>query len=248
MKVLHDGIGIRGSHKTPPIVMVRENIEARPITSRTRTGRAFLIDTFEEYTAAVTEKWVQRFGTLGLATDFPKQGKSCMSLTTGATAADVAHASVFIGCPIKTRIGIEFDFMCNSLMADVTALFIGLIYYDGTESHDASVKYLCSTDIKWQYQSSPATWTDITGGSQNIYFSISGHVWNNVKFVADIKAEEFVSLSCNELDLDLSGLNIVSGANPSAPYLDITFGIINENTGAARVLRVDNVILTDEEP
>ena len=228
--------------------MVRENIEPRPITSRTRTGRAFLIDTFEEYTTAITEKWVQTEGTIALATDFPKQGKSCMSLTTGATAADPSMASLYLGCPVKTRIGLEFDFQVSSLMANVRDLSLNLYYYDGVLEQASSVKYLGSTDIKWQYKDFGAGWVDVVGGSQNIYFSATTPIWHNVKLVVDLKKEVYVKMFCNQLELDLANIGYNRNVNASATHLRVDIGVTNETTAASRIMRIDNVILTDEEP
>ena len=120
MRKLFDGIPVDGSHKTPPLVMLREVIEPRPITSRTRTGRAFFIDTFEEYTAIPTEKWYEHDGTIALVTDYPKQGKTCMSLTTGANATDDAQAILSMGAFPKSRFGMEFDFQCDEAVANIT--------------------------------------------------------------------------------------------------------------------------------
>jgi hypothetical protein len=92
-------------------VRVTENIQERPITSRRRTGRAFFIDTFEHYTAAVTEKWAQLSGTIALATDYPKCGLNCMKLTTGNVIGNTAEARLIL--ELSPKAGSESNLSFN---------------------------------------------------------------------------------------------------------------------------------------
>lgn len=233
-----------------PSIRILENIEARPITSRQRTGRAFLIDTFENYTTAATEKWKQISGTIALATDYPKQGKKCMTLTTGTTAADTSDASRYMGAFPKGRFGIEYDFFSSSAVANITRLRTQIIYYDGTDKLTALIQWLGTTNKKWQYWNTTAGYADISGGTQNIYVE-STYVpcYHNLKFVADFKTEKLVKLICDEKELDLSTLSMDSTSETSiAPMLAVSISIVNATSTTARVLYVDNVILTDQEP
>ena len=243
-----DGVKMKSSHKTPPYIMVRQNIEAVPITSRQRTGRAFLVDTFEDYTAVITEKWRQLTGTIALDTDYPKQGKSCMSLTTAAGVGETANTTFYIGAFPKSRFGIEFEFQCGETVTNITSFLCQILYYDGTQYIQTHVKWLGTNQLKWQYYSSAGAYIDISSGDQELDFVATDQpLYNNLKFVADMKNEEYVKLICNEKEFDLSGIAARTGADASAPRLAVTLVVTNAVIGA-RTLRVDNVILTDEEP
>ena len=124
MRKIFDGIPVSGSHKTPPMVLIREMVEGRPITSRRRTGRALLVDDFEGYTALITEKWSDAQGTVTLDTAFPKQEKSAMKMVTGDADNALGEATLWLGTYPRSRFGIELEFNVMDLIANVFHIFV----------------------------------------------------------------------------------------------------------------------------
>jgi hypothetical protein len=246
--------GDAGFEPTPVItdyVRVTENIQERPITSRQRTGRAFFIDTFEHYTAAISEKWMKDGSvageTLALATDYPKCGLNCMKLTTGVGIGDYVEAQYWEGLPPPGRFGLECEFQSFNTAVNTLALFFKIQYFDGTNVTDAEVKWLGEANKKWQYQDSGAVLRDITGGAQDIYIEAADLIYHNLKLVVDVPAAKYVSLVCDDKKFDLSAYAIKVAASAIPTHLRFCIYIASAAVAAA-IMRVDNVVLTDMEP
>lgn len=232
----------------PEPYKIAEAVEPRPLTSRQRTGRAFLIDTFENYTTAVTEKWAQDTGTVALDTAYPKEGKRCMKLTTGTAATNNARATIYVGGVPKGKMGIELDFMTMDVDDNITSLCFSSVVYDGTNAVQYGLKYLGSTDLKWQYMNTSGTYTDVTGGAHTLQISETVPIWQHFKAIYDSRAAEYVKFYCNEKEFSLAGIDAYSSANAAAAYESLTIEIVNETSTAARNLYIDNFILTELEP
>jgi hypothetical protein len=256
-RTLKLGIGGDASFEVVPTITdymrVTENIQQRPITSRQRTGRAFFIDTFEHYTAAITEKWTSTVGTVALATDYPKDGLQCMKLTTGAVLGNQADAYLYMGPPPKGRFGVEFDFALADAVAGVAVIQLNVKYDDGGSCYQGRLKYLGPT-AKWQFLNNAGADEDIDGGAQS--FTVGSKVWHNLKAVFDFAALKYVKLLVDELDFVREGVTprFVTGDGDlydigisTLPYLYVQI-LIETAAAAAKTLTVDNFILSDMEP
>lgn len=232
------------------IVRIRENVEPRPITSRHRTGRAIFIDTFENYFAVLTEKWALS-GDAGyvtaLNTDYPKQGKYAVKMTTNNVDTESCSIDLYLGAFPKGRFGFECDWMSFAQVANIEEIKFDLQYFDGTNDIRSQVKWLGEANKKWQYLNSAGTYTDITGGAQDLEVEATLYpLWHHLKLIADLQNEEYVKLLSDWVEYDLSNIAVHSSANALSPLLNIDLTV---KTGAnnATTIYVDNIIITDEE-
>ena len=238
-------------------VRVLENIQDRPITSRRRTGRCFWYDDFENYTAVITEKWLQFGGTVALSTAFPKQDKRCMLLTTGAGAGNQAIANIIMGSFPLGRFGIEFDFFSYNA-AGIAAFqevpYVGIRFVDLTWDCYAYIRYLGGANMLWQYYNQAGVWTNIPNGAYD-RVEVGDLVANqpnyhNFKMVADFDTGYYVGLWIDSAYFNLEALRMNRTARLVADELVLQVDLSVRTTGAggAVTMYVDNVILTDQEP
>lgn len=230
-------------------VFVKENIESRPNTSISRTGTVVLTDDFEHGLA--TERWKQAAGTVANAADYPFNGGKCLKITTGTGAADTGQADHWMGFPADKRMGLELWFMSNSLKANITSIAFLMRYYDGVNALTGVLKWLGTTEEKWQYYNASGTWSDVTGGAQPLYVEATLQPqYHHVKFVIDFENETYVSMESDGLGKkDLSAIDIHSGADTTTTYtLYTSIYITNQTATAARDLWLDDVVWTMNEP
>lgn len=231
-------------------VYIKENIQPRPLTSRRRTGRVFYVDTFEQYYDAITEKWLgYGDGTSTLSTDYPKDGMSCLKLTSGAASGDDVICKINMGGSPAGRFGIEFELLC---MEDVTNVKYILLYgwlYLPTEYFQFLAKYLGGTNTKWQYQDSDGVNQDVPDGDY-IICEDSYPFWNNIKLIVDLVNGKYVTLYCNEQTFDLSTYSMYNrtGLSGQRSRLELYFAMENNDVAQAVSCYIDNLILTDLEP
>jgi len=228
---------------------ILESILGRPLSSRTRSGRAIFVDTFECYTAVITEKWKQSLGTIVLASDYPKTGLQCMKLTTGTALNDIARARFHIGDLADLRIGLECEIQSMAGAGNIVEIGILFRYYDATDLHEAGIKWLGEANKKFQYFNNVPAYADITGGDYDLYVETTSQpLYHNFKLVADLDKGKYIKFICNEQNYDLSELEYSKSASALAQRLEIDITIKNAIATVARIMRVDNVILTDQEP
>jgi len=235
-------------------VYVQENIEGRFITSIARTGKVILLDGFEQYTSAVTEKWKQAAGTIALDTAYPYMGTRCMKETTGTAAGDGANALRRMGYFTKGRQGLELYWMSMSGVANIRSVKFEIVIRDGAKLTAFMAKWLGEANKKWQYLASDNTLRDITdaaavaSAAQDLFVESTDIVWHRFKLVVDFNTARYVRLisDWNEYNLsDLSGYNPV---DTQTPFAYTGCEIVNAVDAAARDLYVDNVIWTIDEP
>jgi len=237
----------------PSLVSYTPEVFSEPYFSRFRTGAVFHIDDFENYNSVITEKWVidgtAASGFTGvLATDYPLQGKYCVKLTTGTTANDYVNMYLYKGMfRLEEKLGLEFAWQSPSTATNIQYVQAYFENYDGTDVYQAAVKWLGTTNLKWQYRNSVGSFADVTDGSHNLHVAATTQPsYHHVKFVVDFKNSEYVRLMCDDKEFDLSGLGIGKSASATTPQLRMYIECATDTTTAV-VMRVDGVVLTYKE-
>jgi len=221
---------------------ILESIEGRPITSRSRLGRVIHVDTFEYYTAAVTEKWRQAAGTIALSTANPKTGLRSMILTTGAAAGNLATARLRLGNFPTLTFGFEMDFMTFETITDVIVRVL-LDVFDGTNRHRFGIQH---DGADWQYFNAAGAWATFL--TQNYYTTALQPVWHNLRFTVNMATQTYQTFLQNSTLVDLSALSYNYTGSGTAPNIICEVEAENITGTGARSFEVDNIILTDEEP
>jgi len=225
-------------------------LEPRLITSLNPTGKVFWQDDFEQYTAAVTEKWTQNAGTISFDTTKPFRGKNAMKLLTGAVAGNVATAAKIFGLMPEERLGMEFWFLSQSGVANIRRIAFEIQYFDGTNIHYFSPFWVGTEgglQQKWKYVGAAWAELDIPSGAQKLYVEAASPIWHHLKATVDVQKDEYLKLICDEKTFNLRGLDCTVDVDASLPQFYITIFIITE-TATAISLFVDDLILTDQEP
>lgn len=234
------------------IVNIADNVAPRPLTSRRRAGRVFITDTFEDYYELPSEKWKLGGDTdyaHELATDYPLNGATCLKMTTGASANRLVTVWKYFGTFPKSKFGFEIN--VNSMIGATAfqKLYILMSYHDGTNTLISGIQWLGEANKKFQYYDSNGNWQDVTDGAYDMEVEATTRqpVYHNWKLIVDFENNLYVKFLCNEKEYDLSALAIQStgAVDKFLVEIQISFGTA---TDAANAIRIDDVVVTDQEP
>jgi len=231
-------------------VRLGENIEPRLVSSTSRTGRVIYQDDIEAYTSALTEKWVEISGKIALDTTNPFRGKVCAKLTTGAVAGDNAEMDKFLGALPLGRVGLEFWWMSKAGIDNFRYLDIAINHWDGAYYRAVEVLWigkLTTVQKKWQYLSSGLYFVDIPNGAYDPYIESTFPKWHHLKLTADMLAEKYVVLICDNKVYPLSTFAIPKAEDTSPPCMSIILRVYTETNTAIDTF-FDDIIITDQEP
>ena len=212
---------------------------SRP-TSIIGTGKILHYDDFSEpYTTWLGGGASDHY--LYIVTNVGFTGGNCMKIGAGTGAGYSGTASLTIGLPITDKVGFECKFATNSTKILYTYFYIWTYYESKEYIFGLRWDY---TNKKWQYYDSSGAWTDVTGGSQNLYY-----LWNTyhyIKFVVDIKKQEYVWFVCNNLRIDMSGIGGYYNGVISTDAVAFQVRIESSNNTQPYLL-VDEIAIMQEE-
>ncbi len=211
------------------------------------SGRSIFTDDFE----SPVIRWQDGSGSsssIGLTTVYAREGNACLSLAAGAGGypAESASATIELGLPTSKKIGIEFFFaMVN---ANVSYFEIDVARYEETTAASASIQWKTGTfaaDRNWEYYNwGTATYDDLPGGRQNLNFG--AYSWHQFKLILDFDANKYVSLNCDDLELDLSALTLQTSSGDYSEYVVLDFYAFGTVANAGTVL-IDQFSITEED-
>ncbi len=210
------------------------------------SGRAIFTDDFE----SPTSRWQDGSGgssSIGLTTEYAREGSACMQLAAGAGGypGESAVATIEGGLPTSKKIGIEFFFaMVN---ANVSYFEIDIARYQETAQASASILWKTGTlaaDRRWKYYNfTDATYNNLSGGRQNLNFG--AYSWHQFKLILDFDANKYVSLNCDDLELDLSALALQTSTGDYSEYVVVDLYSFGQVASAGTVL-IDQFSITEE--
>lgn len=234
-------------------ISVAETIEPRLISSISRSGRVYYQDDFEQYTAALTEKWFINYGAGGpsvLDTAFPFRGKTCAKIISGVLAGDKGTIDKPFGGTMLGTFGFEFWWFCKAGVANIRFINVDVRVADGANLHRANVRWVGTVGgvltQKWQYLHSDGTFRDVPDGSQRLRVEAGDNHWHHFKFTFDLINNRYLKFVSSHLQMNLSTLPSYSEINTATPIVGFYIEIENE-TAAAQNLFVDDVVFTDSE-
>jgi len=169
-------------------------------------------------------------------------GNACLHIKTRATtpaAGDFVAARRFFAISIGKKLSVEFRFYFpNPDLID--RIGIGFGFFDGSYYHRGDV-YYCPPEKIWRYMTPDGTLADIPGGSQNL----REKAWHRAKLILDFEKDEYVSLQCNDLIVDMKGIKSYTEANPAGSATLIVFYVWTE-TAAPAECYFDDILCKEE--
>jgi len=183
-----------------------------------KLGRVILLDDFEDLF-----KW----SGSGTGTDYTVEKDTTVAYNNSAslhlkTKATTPTIGDYVQAWRRTHVrgGKKISYMCYfRIGVNVDYLLFSADLFDGTNRYRCRVKYDL-TNKKWQYLDSTGAFVDVPGGVQKLRNDVD--VWYYFKLTVDYEKGEYVSLQCNDLIIDLTGIKLEKTPNPVGHTLFVT--------------------------
>lgn len=205
-----------------------------------RRGQVLLMETFENG----LQRWIP--ATVGAGASIAHDPTSALTggysvKMIGSTAeggyARIQHHS---GVRPVGRAGLSVAFALSTTIEAVGFFFS---QYSSTGLVHGAVRYL-ESGTKLQYTDANNAWQDVAVWTACGRYD---QAYNQVKFVVDLDAAEYIRVLANGTEYDLSGTAVHTVAGGYAPYYDI-YILFEGRTGQADYCFIDDVIVTVAEP
>ena len=205
-----------------------------------RRGDVVFWDSFEDGLG----KWTAEISGANSAVEITslnsRYGGLACKLTAHATAGDYAGISSAINLSQTTPIGLEYSF--SQTLGNVY-IELWLLYFTGTKKFYGKVRYNRTT-ATLQYLNSLDVWTNLST-TLNLYASSDiAHTW---KLVVDPSTGKYVRLLIDSNAFDLSAYSLLSANDTTEPAILPNLYLTNNST-TLRSIRVDDIIITQNEP
>ena len=166
-------------------------------------------------------------------------GYSC-KLTGGAASPGHAAIVYYLDASVVNRLGLEFWFRLSS---NVQLVRIQFLLHDGSNLHNASVRYNVSAQA-WQYYSSTPAWVSFVTG---VKVKPGYTMFHPVKVVFDTTTRKYTRFIYAGGVVDMSAFSYYVGGSDADPHLEVFIYCVSDD-GVNGVIHVDNVIITQNEP
>lgn len=138
------------------------------------------------------------------------------SRTTDAAEDDTVTANRYCYARPGNRYRFEVIYTTENVAA-CKSLDFRIQYYDGTNLHDVLVRYNSSL-AKWQYMNTGGTFSDFSGGTQQL----DQDAWHRVLFEVDLDSGEITRLVSDGLELSGLELGIYESASATAQHVVVS--------------------------
>jgi len=142
--------------------------------------------------------------------------------------------------PVRGGVGVEVSF---ELAGVPTVVEFQASHYDGTNYYQYWVRWVSAT-ADFEYQDSAGAWQDIDANKPLI---ASQTAWHTVKLVFDTVNEKYARAMLDDEEYSLAGISPQFAASALEPSVRVAIWAYSAN-GSNRYARIDNVILTQNEP
>jgi len=206
-----------------------------------RLGRVLLFDDLEDLfkfdSAGTGTDWVVEKNTTG-AFD---QNASLHLITkaTTPTAGDFVSAWRRFPVPYGKKISLECLFRFETLTNEDYVQF-NLEWYSEIGMIRALVRYDPILQ-KWVYEATDGTIKDVPNGSQKLH-NVTFH---RMRLLADFDKMEYISLQCNDLLMDMSGIGLRYSAASYRSRMAVAFKTVAETAARAEIY-IDDVLVKEE--
>lgn len=197
-------------------------------------------------------KWTEIAETVARANDVNVfEGDYALKLTTPASSNASAEAGKILGFPGYSKMMHQLRWAIYAASdTDFQNAIFKCTFASETDVVQAMLRYLhYDTEYrrKWQYYTGDGEWVDIPDGEQIIEFNMVHQHYLRFDFDPTAAVRKYSRLIADDLDLDLSALDLYSSTVPSMPFMALGFEIYT-NADAAVDLYIDALCLSDNEP
>lgn len=124
-------------------------------------------------------------------------------------------------------------------LTNLRHILFAFAWMDGTDKHDASIEWR-KADKKCYYLNNANTMTEIPVS----LISLAATAWHRITIKLNFNTDKYISLSINQLELDLSSLSFYKDTDPSGQQLVVDAIIKTDAAGPAK-LHLDEFTLTE---
>jgi hypothetical protein len=199
--------------------------------------------TLEDFESGIGRWYKTVLGTASDVTwdgNYYASGGFSMKMATDTAEGDYAMASISFMYTIPGKIGFEFSFM---QLVRGEYLMLDIRVYDGSKQRRFAIRWYRETGLV-RYLDSGGDW--VTLATQPLPAVVT-YPFFTMKLVVDTINWEYVRLLLNEESYDI-GADCYESVDTTAPHNFMSIAIVNDDGGYATTTRIDNVIVTQNEP
>jgi len=205
-----------------------------------RLGDVILIDSFENGETCWDISTVGVQSSAKLTGVRYRTGGFSFKLTAGNIANDLVIIGRSIQPLVESKIGMEFSFAVDTVYS---FLYGQMFYYNSDKIYQADVRY-DNENFTLSYLNKDNIYTDLPA-ILKIY--PSDRLFNTIKFIADFKNKEYVSVFINQNCFSLADKELYIAGNTIYNYF--VFDLMLETKGnVTATAYIDDVIITQNEP
>jgi len=232
-----------GAETIPPATALQKEYDAgKGAWVRRLIQRVLLEDSFE-YDRSTIDPWIgegDAGGSVdGDATNAPHKGVKNLKVVTGTTQNYAYGAYRLHGLTPSLKILFEGDFQFKSTTDNKLVDFV-FIYYDGTNLHEATLRY-DPVNGKWQYKKSDGTFADVSGGAQ----ALRALAYHHVVITVDFANGKYGYIICDDKKLDLRALSIYTAADTTKISAKFKYGTATATATVAAEAYLDEIKIVE---
>ena len=210
------------------------------ISAFDRRGDFVWYDSFEDGLSKRTATGTGTGNSQEVVSDLSLYGFTSVKLTGGSDGSRLASLDKAIAYPVFSNFGLEFAW---NLGTAINTLRVSLMIQNSTGLWKANIRY---DDInnKLQYYTEPATYVDLV---DPFNLPSGGTLFNIWKVVVDMDTKEYVRFIHNNIEYDLSGIDMDETLAAYSPRLYVQI-VLTSRLGENDYIYGDYVIVTQNEP
>ena len=179
-------------------------------------------------------------GSVSLSALYPHTGSSCLLITTAPTSGSGVQVFKYLRYPSGVGIGLEVTFA-----GDDTASYIEfeIVLYDGNYYRINRLRY-SQADSSWDLLYGLTDYERLAVQQIGVY---QAQVYNTIKLVVDTVLHTYQQVQVNDVRYSTITTTPYSTASTSQRLMIVSIRVYT-GSDAATSLRIDNLIVTQNEP
>ena len=209
------------------------------IVSHDRRGDVVWLDGFE----SGLDKWESAVFGAGSVVDLSgaqaRHGRFSVRLVSGSDDAErawIVHREAFA---VLSRFGLEVSF---NLASDITTFYMHYYVFNGSRLAQAVIQWHDATE-NLQYQDDAGNLVTFATGVKLLQLD---NLFHTAKLVADARTNQYVRFILNNVEYDLSDIDMQDVADATLPIISVSVMLIGRSGNNDKIY-VDDVILTQNE-
>ena len=205
-----------------------------------RRGDIFFVEDFENGIANWSRVASGTGGGIYLSTTYSKSKGYSMAIQAPTDAGYQETANISLFYPNPSKIGVVVSF---TLHADVAAIRLEVMFYDGITYHHAGIEY-DEVNTQLEYKNAAGSWIAF---ETDLNLSKSEDLFHTAKLVVNMKTQKYVRFLLDDNEWDTSAYSYYTVDSSIRPYMRIWLSNIAVDNSQPTIY-FDNVIVTQNEP